>query len=31
MIPSVFIRVEELPMNTNGKIDRLKIREDLIK
>jgi amino acid adenylation domain-containing protein len=31
MIPSVFIRVKELPMNTNGKIDRLKIREDLIK
>lgn len=25
MIPSVFIRMEELPRNTNGKIDRLKL------
>jgi acyl-coenzyme A synthetase/AMP-(fatty) acid ligase len=31
MIPSIFIRIEKLPMNTNGKIDRLKIREDLLK
>ena len=25
MIPSGFIKVDELPRNTNGKIDRLKL------
>lgn len=27
MIPSVFIKMDELPRNTNGKIDRLKLKE----
>ena len=27
MIPTVFVSVEELPRNTNGKIDRLKLKE----
>lgn len=25
MIPSVYIRLDKMPMNTNGKIDRLKL------
>lgn len=29
MIPTVFVQFNKLPMNTNGKIDRLKIRNDL--
>lgn len=27
MIPTIFINVNELPLNTNGKIDRLKLNE----
>jgi amino acid adenylation domain-containing protein len=30
MIPNTFIRVDEMPRNTNGKIDRLKLKEMLI-
>ena len=26
MIPSVFIKMDELPRNTNGKIDRLLLK-----
>jgi len=29
MIPNIFIRVDEMPRNTNGKIDRLKLKEML--
>ena len=28
MIPSVYIRMDELPRNTNGKIDRLRLKND---
>jgi acyl-coenzyme A synthetase/AMP-(fatty) acid ligase len=30
MIPTSFIKLEEMPMNTNGKIDRLKIKKELL-
>ncbi|RIX52039.1 phenylalanine racemase [Paenibacillus nanensis] len=29
MIPSVYYKMDQLPRNTNGKIDRLKLRESL--
>lgn len=29
MIPNVFIKLEEIPRNTNGKIDRLKLKESI--
>lgn len=29
MIPTIYIRVDELPRNTNGKIDRLKLKNSI--
>ena len=31
MIPSKYIRVDEMPRNTNGKIDRLKLKNEIFK
>ena len=29
MVPTVYIRMDELPRNTNGKIDRLKLKNKI--
>ena len=31
MIPNVFIRIDEFPYNMNGKIDRVKLRDEAMK
>ena len=28
MLPGIYVRKDELPRNTNGKIDRLKLKEE---
>lgn len=29
MIPDIYVRIDELPRNTNGKIDRLSLQEQV--